>query len=82
MSIGTCPLHILRSSFRKGMTSTEWTINKSINDMWFWFSRSAAFREDFVKVASSNVEDYAHFLHRFVCTRWIEIGIMLERIIE
>ena len=82
MSIGTCPLHILHSSFRKGMTSTEWTIDESINDMWFWFSRSAARREDFVKVANSIVEGYAHFLHRFVCTRWIEIGIVLERIIE
>ena len=82
MSIGTCPLHILHTSFRKGMTSTEWTIDESINDMWFWFSRSAARREDFVKVANSIVEGYAHFLHRFVCTRWIEIGIVLERIIE
>ncbi|CAF1285781.1 unnamed protein product [Rotaria magnacalcarata] len=50
--------------------------------MWFWFSRSAARREEFVKVANSIVEVYAHFLHRFVCTRWIEIGILLERIVE
>ena len=82
MSIGTCPLHILHSSFRKGMTSIEWTIDESINDMCFWFSHSAARREDLVKVANSIVEDYAHFLHRFVCIRWIEIGIVLERIIE
>ena len=82
MSIGTCPLHILRNSFRKGITITEWTIDESINNMWFWFSRSTAHREDFAKVANSIVEGYVHFLHRFVCTHWIEIGVVLERIIK
>ena len=82
MSISTCLLLILHNSFRKGMTSTEWAIDESINDMWFWFSCFAARRENFVKVTNSIIEDYARLLHRFVCTRWIEIGVVLERIIE
>ena len=62
--------------------STEWAIDESINDIWFWFSCSATRSEDFVKVVNSIVESYAHFLHGFVCTRWIEISVVLERIIE
>ncbi|CAF1531235.1 unnamed protein product [Adineta ricciae] len=81
MSIGSCPLHVIHNSFRRGTTSTQWAIDESVNEMWFRFSCSAA-REDFVKVAHSIVDGYARFLHRFVCTRWIEIGMVLERVLE
>lgn len=53
-----------------------------MNDIWFWFSRSSARREDFAAVASDIKETYSRFIQRFVNTRWIEIGPVIERITE
>ncbi|CAF1297097.1 unnamed protein product [Rotaria sp. Silwood1] len=72
ISIGSCPLHVIHGSFRKGIKSTSWFIDEALNDMWFWFSRSAARRQDFKLVANSINEIYSRFLNRFVDTRWIE----------
>ncbi|CAF1225658.1 unnamed protein product [Rotaria sordida] len=77
-----CPLHFIHGSFRKGIKSTSWFIDESINDIWFWFSRSPARREDFVSVAISINESYSRFVNRFVETRWIEIGTVIERIVD
>jgi hypothetical protein len=82
ISIGSCPLHIIHGSFRKGIKSTTWFIDESINDIWFWFSRSSARREDFVSVARSINEYYTRFFSRFVETRWIEIAPVIERVVE
>ena len=82
ISIGSCPLHIIHGSFRKGIKSTTWCIDESINDIWFWFSRSAARREDFVLAAQNINESYSRFISRFVASRWIEISSVIERIIE
>ena len=80
--IGSCPLHVIHGSFRKGFKSTLWFIDESINDIWFWFSRSSARREDFISAANSINETYSRFLSRFVVTRWIEVGPVIERIID
>ncbi|CAF1602250.1 unnamed protein product [Rotaria sp. Silwood1] len=82
ISIGSCPLHVIHGSFRKGFKSTVWFIDESINDIWFWFSRSSARREDFISAANSINETYSRFLARFVVTRWIEVGPVIERIID
>ncbi|CAF2854754.1 unnamed protein product [Rotaria sp. Silwood2] len=82
ISIGSCPLHVIHVSFRKGFKSTVWFIDESINDIWFWFSRSSARREDFISAANSINETYSRFLSRFVVTRWIEVGPVIERIID
>lgn len=82
LSIGSCPLHVIHGSFRKGIKSTSWFIDEALNDVWFWFSRSAARREDFKSVADSLNETYSRFLSRFVDTRWIEIGSVIERVVE
>ena len=82
ISIVSCPLHLIHGSFRKGIKSTLWFIDETINDIWFWFSRSSASRQDFVLVGNSINESYTRFLHRFVDTRWIEIGPVIERLID
>ena len=82
ISIGSCPFHIIHGSFRKGIKSTTWFIDELMNDIWFWFSRSSSRREDFVSVARSINECYFRFLCRFVETRWIEIGPVIERVIQ
>jgi hypothetical protein len=82
ISIGSCPLHVIHGSFRKGFKSTAWFIDESINDIWFWFSRSSARREDYISAANSINEPYSRFLSRFVVTRWIEVGPVIERIVE
>ena len=75
-------MHIIHGSFRKGIKSASWSIDESINDIWFWFSRSSARREDFATVASDINETYSRFIKRFVNTRWIEIGSVIDRITE
>ena len=82
ISIGSCPLHIIHGSFRKGIKSTTWLIDESINDIWFWFSRSSARRQDYLSVTSSITESYSRFLSRFVQSRWIEVGPVIERVVE
>ncbi len=82
ISIGSCPLHIIHGSFRKGIKSTTWLIDESINDIWFWFSRSSARRQDFISVENDINETYCRFVNRFVLTRWIEIGPVIERLVE
>jgi hypothetical protein len=82
ISIDSCPLHIIHGSFRKGIKSTTWFIDEFMNDIWFWFSRSSARREDFVSVARNISECCSRFLNRFVESRWIEIGPIIERVVE
>ncbi|CAF3378494.1 unnamed protein product [Rotaria sp. Silwood2] len=66
ISIGSCPLHVIHGSFRKGIKCTVWFIDEALNDMWFWFSRSAARRQDFKIVANNINEISCRFLNRFV----------------
>ena len=73
---------MIHGCFRKGIKSTLWYIDEAINDIWFWFSRSSARRQDFVSAANSINESYSRFLNRFVDTRWIEIGPVIERIVD
>ncbi|CAF1074423.1 unnamed protein product [Adineta steineri] len=82
VSIGSCPLHIIHGSFRKGIKSTSWSIDEALNDIWFWFSRSAARRQDFKLVAASINEIYSRFVNRFVDTRWVEIGPVIARVVD
>lgn len=82
ISIGSCLLHIIHGSFRKSLKSTTWLIDKSINDIWFRFSRSSARRQDFGAVANSIDERYSRFNNRFVEARWIEIGSVMGRVVE
>ncbi|CAF3425785.1 unnamed protein product [Rotaria sp. Silwood2] len=82
ISIGSCPLHVIHGSFRKGIKCTVWFIDEALNDMWFWFSRSAARRQDFKIVANNINEIYCRFLNRFVDSRWVEIGPVIERVVD
>ena len=82
ISIDSCPLHIIHGAFRKGFKSTVWFIDESINDIWFWFSRSSVRREDFISAANTINESYSRFISRFVVTRWVEVGPVIERIID
>ncbi|CAF1484038.1 unnamed protein product [Rotaria sordida] len=55
-----------------GIKSTVWFIDEALNDIWFWFSRSAARRQDFKLVANGINEIYSRFFSRFIDTRWVE----------
>ncbi|CAF1113749.1 unnamed protein product [Rotaria sordida] len=35
ISIGSCPLHVIHGSFRKGIKSAVWFIDEALNDIWF-----------------------------------------------
>ncbi len=80
--IGSCPLHLIHNSFKIGINSTNWPIEEFINDLVIWFRHSPARREDYLKISKTLSNDIGKFIRHFSITRWLEIGSILERIIE
>jgi hypothetical protein len=82
VSIGSCPLHVIHNAFKHGFTRNEWQIEDILYDFWFFFSRSSARREDYLSVVESIGDGVGRFMKRFVITLWIEVGPVIERVIE
>ncbi|CAF4070366.1 unnamed protein product, partial [Rotaria sp. Silwood2] len=81
--IGSCPLHLIHNSFKIGIDSTtNWSIEEFLNNLAFWFSRSPSRREDYLKVAKYISNDIGKFIRRFIITRWLDAGPIMERIIK
>ncbi|CAF3918958.1 unnamed protein product [Rotaria sordida] len=80
--IGSCPLHLIHNSFKIGIDSTNWSIEEFLNNLVFWFSRSPSRREDYLKVAKNLSNDIGKFIRRFIITRWLNAGPIIERVIE
>ncbi|CAF4606039.1 unnamed protein product [Rotaria sp. Silwood2] len=66
VSIGPCPLHVIHNAFKHSFTRNE----------------SSARREDYLSVAESIGDSIGRFMKRFVITRWIEVGPVIERVID
>ncbi|CAF3132982.1 unnamed protein product [Rotaria sp. Silwood2] len=82
LPIGPCPLHIIHNAFKRGFTQNDWQIEDILYDFWFFFSRSSVRREDYLKVVETIGVGVGRFVKRFVITRWIEVGPVIERIID
>lgn len=82
VSIGSCPLHVIHNAFKHGFARNDWHIEEILYDVWFFFSRSSARREDYLKVVDTVGSGVGRFMKRFVITRWIEVGPVVERVIE
>lgn len=80
--IGSCPLHLIHNSFKIGVDSVNWSIEDSLNSLAFWFNRSPSRRADYLKVAKSLSHNIGKFIRRFVITRWLDAGPIIERLIE
>ncbi|CAF4034203.1 unnamed protein product [Rotaria sordida] len=82
VSIGSCPLHVIHNAFKHGFTQNEWQVEDILYEFWFFFSRSSARREDYLSVVESIGDGVGRFMKRFVITRWIEVGPVIERVID
>lgn len=86
LSIGTCYLHILHNSFRKGLSKLfeELDVDRFAVDIHQWFKLSPAKKEDFHCLQEQMLDDVLanHVFIRHVSTRWLTIGPVCDRIIE
>ncbi|CAF4588684.1 unnamed protein product [Rotaria sp. Silwood2] len=82
VSIGSCPLHVIHNTFKHGFTRNERQVEDILYEFWFFFSRSSAPREDYLSVAESIGDSVDRFIKRFVITRWIKVGPVIERVID
>jgi len=80
--IGSCPLHLIHNSFKLGINSTNWSIEEFLDNLVFWFRYSPSRREDYLKISKTLSNCNGKFISNFTTTRWLEIGSILERIIE
>ena len=80
--MGSCPLHLIHNSFKIGINSTNWSIKEFLNNLVIWFRHSPSRREDYLKISKTISNDIGKFIPHFTITRWLEIGSILERIIE
>ncbi|CAF1095313.1 unnamed protein product [Adineta steineri] len=82
IDIGSCPLHLIHNSFKIGMDNTKWSIEEFLNNLGFWFSRSPSRREDYLNVTKTLSNKVGKFIRRFIMTRWLDAGPIIERVIE
>ncbi len=82
IDIGSCPLHLIHNSFKIGIDNTNWSIEEFLNDLVFWFSHSPPRREDYLKVTKTLSNKVGKFIRRFITTRWLDAGPIIERVIE
>ena len=82
IDIGSCPLHLIHNSFKIGMDNTHWSIEEFLNNLGFWFSRSPSRREDYLNVTKTLSNKVGKFIRRFIMTRWLDAGPIIERVIE
>ena len=80
--LGSCPLHLIHNSFKIGIHSTDWTIEDLITNLVLWFRYSPSRREDYLQITKTLSNDIGKFIPHFTTTRWLEIGSVLERVIE
>ena len=81
LKTGTCPLHIVHNSFRKGVTSLKFDIDQYAIDIHFFFKMSAARRADYKDVvAVTNV--VAEYVQKHSATRWVTVRKVVVRLIE
>ncbi|CAF3558690.1 unnamed protein product [Rotaria socialis] len=80
--IGSCPLHLIHNSFKRGIDNTDWSIEGFLDHLDSWFSRSPSRRADYLKIAKNISNGTGKFIRRFIIARWLDAGPIIERIIE
>lgn len=73
---GSCGLHIVNNSFKKGLLSVEWSIEKVLRSAYKLFKNSPAKREDFTAITESLVFPMTYCGHR-----WLENVPVAERMV-
>lgn len=81
LDVSTCSLHPVHNSFEKGLTKIAFDYDKFARNIYTFFKRSPARREDFL-FANIDSELEVHFMRRHVATRWVSLKKAYVRINE
>ncbi len=83
INIGSCDIHTIHNSFKKGLESVEesWSVEDFLNDVFNFFKKYPSRREDFAEIQASLNSEKQSF-KRFVNNRWLSMGPVCARIIE
>ena len=81
LNIGKCPLHIVHSAFRKGVSSLACNVDQFAVDIHIFFKLSAARRADYKSMAK-RTDVVAEYALKHSTTRWVTLRKVLMRLIE
>ena len=79
VNTGSCQLHVVHNTFRKGLESYGEDIENLCIDLFYFFKLSAKRREDFLKIQQKLDLDEVVFL-RHVDSRWLSLLPAAERV--
>ncbi|CAF1279750.1 unnamed protein product [Adineta ricciae] len=82
LKIGPCHIHVVHNAFKAGTTKSCWHIHTFCIDIWSWFRHSPARKEDFANIADELDETIQKTILYFVCTRWVLLGKVVDRILK
>ena len=74
INVGSCSLHVVHGTFRIGVIKTQWGVDSVLKALHNLFDESPAKREDYIKVAVSEM-----FALPFCGHKWIEDKKAAER---
>jgi hypothetical protein len=78
---GSCNLHKVHNSFGKSISAFGDDAERLTIELFYWFKRSAARREDFRDVQIDlDLDD--NFLIRHVSCRWLTLQPAIERVLQ
>ncbi|CAF2101817.1 unnamed protein product [Rotaria magnacalcarata] len=81
LKLGSCHIHVVHNTFKSGTTTSHWYIEDFCIDVWSWFRHSLARKEDFIKISEELNETVEKNILYFVCTRWVLLGKVVNRIL-
>ncbi|XP_063218747.1 uncharacterized protein LOC134529009 [Bacillus rossius redtenbacheri] len=77
IDVGSCGLHTLNNSFKKGESATEWGISSVLTSLYSLFKDAPARRDDFEKLSTTHKMPV-----KFCSCRWLENVPSAERALE
>lgn len=67
INIGSCGLHVVHNSFKRGMEATGWQVSSFLSSFHYLFKNAPARKEDLVSTSGSTLMPL-----KFVNHRWLE----------
>ncbi|KAG1654624.1 Transcription termination factor 2 [Nymphon striatum] len=77
INIGSCGLHIVHNSFKRGMDATGWKVASFLSSLYYLFKDAPARKEDYVNVTSATLMPL-----KFVKHRWLENVPVCQRALD
>ena len=67
INIGSCGLHVVHNSFKRGINATGWQVSSFLSSLYYLFKDAPARKEDFATISGSTLMPL-----KFVSHRWLE----------